>query len=257
MALISEVTLLVTHYNRSSSLERLLRTFKTMEVTFEHVVVSDDGSKAEHLNSLKKLQLEYDFELVTTAVNRGLGHNINKGQDKIFTKYTLYVQEDFVPKPLFAEKLNHAINFMNKDLKLDSIRFYAYFKYPFLKPYKSGFSEMKFSAWPWYFNYKKFYYYSDHPHLRRSTFFEKFGRYEEGIPVERTEYRMMMSYLKNKGKSLFFDDYTALFSQENSTVEPSTVRRNFWRESNNPVMLILRYLYRLVRFNMDYLRPGK
>ncbi len=254
MALISEVTLLITHYNRSSSLERLLKTFKSMDIDFEQIVVSDDGSKAEHLETLMSLREQYSFELVTTPTNRGLGHNINKGQDKVITKYTLYVQEDFVPQPLLKQKLICAVNFMNNDPALDSVRFYAYFKYPFLKPFTEGFSEMMFSGWPWYFNYRKFYYYSDHPHLRRSDFFNKFGRYKEGIAVERTEYRMMMSYLKKKGKSLFFDDFTALFTQENSSVEPSTVHRNFWRESKNPIIVITRHLYRLLRFNIDYLR---
>ena len=36
---------------------------------------------------------------------------------------------------------------------------------------------MKFKIW--YPGYKKFYAYSDHPHLRRSNFLEKFGRYSE------------------------------------------------------------------------------
>lgn len=257
MALIEELTLLITHYNRSSSLERLLNAFTSLDIQFKNIVVSDDGSKQEHLNTIHKLQDEHDFTLITTPVNKGLGNNINKGQDHVKTKYTLYVQEDFVPKPLFKHKLQSALQIMHEDPTFDTIRFYAYFKYPYMKPFKDGFSEMKFSAWPWFIGYRKFYYYSDHPHLRRSSFFEKFGRYKEGIPVERTEYRMMISYLKNKGKSLFFDDYTGLFSQENSTTEPSTVKRNFWRETKNPAIVFVKHLYRLLRFNMDYLRPSK
>jgi glycosyltransferase involved in cell wall biosynthesis len=257
MDLIKEVTLLITHYNRSSSLERLLRSFKELDLEFEEVVVSDDGSKQMHLDHIKSLAQEFKFKLVTTPLNKGLGNNINKGQDKVTTKYTLYVQEDFVPKLLFKTKLNAAINLMNAQEEIDTARFYAYFKYPFLKPLSDGFSLMRFSISPLYFGYKKFYYYSDHPHLRRSNYFEKFGRYQEGIPVERTEYRMMMSYLKNKGKSIFYDDYTSLFSQENSSVEPSTVQRNYWRETSNPIVVLAKHLYRYLRFNIDYITASK
>lgn len=245
------ITLLVTHYNRSSSLERLLQSFKDLNCRFEAIVVSDDGSKPEHLNRLKELQNIYSFNLVTTPVNKGLGNNINKGQDAVTTPYTLYVQEDFVPKELFPEKLSNALVFLEERNDFDLVRFYAYFKYPYLKPYKNGFSEMIFKIW--YLGYKKFYYYSDHPHLRRSSFFERFGRYPEGLKVEVTEYKMMMSVLKHKGKALFYEDYQGLFDQKNSSAEPSTVKRNFWRESNNPIITFARHTYRHVRFNLDLL----
>ena len=40
-----DVTLLVTHYNRSRSLEHLLESFLNINCLFEDIVVSDDGSK--------------------------------------------------------------------------------------------------------------------------------------------------------------------------------------------------------------------
>ncbi len=49
----SGVTLLVTHYNRSSSLEHLLRSFQSPGCVFEDIVVSDDGSKPDHQEYLK------------------------------------------------------------------------------------------------------------------------------------------------------------------------------------------------------------
>ena len=245
------VTLLITHYNRSSSLERLLKSFEALLCEFGDIVVSDDGSKPEHLNILKAMQTKYNFRLITTPVNKGLGNNINKGQDAVNTPFTLYVQEDFVPTPLFIPKLEKGTIFLSDNEDLDMIRFYAYFKYPFLKSYSDGFSEMIFSPWPWYWNYKKFYYYSDHPHLRRTSFFRKFGRYAENEKVERTEYKMMFSFLKKKGRALFYDDYQALFEQKNSSEEPSTVKRNFWRENNSFVMSGIRHLYRHVKFNFD------
>jgi glycosyltransferase involved in cell wall biosynthesis len=251
MHVFDDITLLVTHYNRSTSLERLLKNFSDLGCSFGDIVVSDDGSKQEHIDYINGLKGTYRFNLVTTPKNKGLGNNINKGQDAVKTPYTLYVQEDFVPQAIFPENLVLAQRFMQERKELDFVRFYAYFKYPFLKPYKNGFSDMVFSLWnP---GYKKFYYYSDHPHLRRSNFFERFGRYPEGLKVEVTEYRMMMSVLKNKGKALFYEDYTGLFDQINSSLEPSTVKRNFWRETENPLISLSRHLYRHLKFNYDYL----
>lgn len=246
-----EVTLLITHYNRSKSLERLLRSFLSLGCRFATIVVSDDGSKPEHLQKLRLLQSEFLFELITTPINRGLGNNINKGQDAVKTPYTLYVQEDFIPTALFPDKLVESIRFMTKDSGLDMVRFYAYFKYPYLRPKAHGFSEMLFRVTKP--GYSKFYMYSDHPHLRRSSFFSKFGRYVEGKKGDVTEYRMMMSFLKNEGRSLFFEDYKDLFLQENCSVEPSTMKRNLLRESNNFAISWARHFYRHVKFNSDYL----
>ena len=252
MAYFKDVTLLVTHYNRSSSLERLLISFANLDLRFDGIVVSDDGSKLDQLEKLKKMQLVYHFDLITTPQNKGLGNNINKGQDAVTTPYTLYVQEDFVPQPIFTEKLLVALEAMNERTDLDMARFYAYFKYPFLKRYKGGFSEMLFSAWPFYWGYKKFYCYSDHPHLRRSNFLNKFGRYPEGVKGDVTEYRMMMSFLRHKGKGLFYEDFKSLFDQVNSATEPSTMKRNYWREAGNPLVTFARHFYRHVKFNFDY-----
>lgn len=246
------ITLLVTHYNRSSSLRRLLESFRNLQCVFEDIVVSDDGSRPEHLGRVKDLQKEFSFRLVTTPKNKGLGNNLNKGQDAVTTPYTLYVQEDFIPKALFPQRLHESFSFLKEREDLDMIRYYAYFKYPFLKPYKFGFSEVLFRPWPWYWGYRKFYVYSDHPHLRRSSFFEKFGRYQEGIKSDITEYRMMMSFLREKGKALFYDNFQELFDQRNSEEEPSTIKRNYWRESGNIVVTAARHLYRHMKFNYDY-----
>jgi glycosyltransferase involved in cell wall biosynthesis len=251
MARYQDVTLLVTHYNRSKSLERLLKAFNDLDIRFGGIVVSDDGSKKEHLEHLESLKDTLGFTLVTTSVNKGLGNNINKGQDAVITPYTLYVQEDFVPKAKFAEKLPFAIAYLDKHPDTDLARFYAYFRYPYLEPVGEGFSKMIFKLW--YPGYRKFYYYSDHPHLRRSTFFDKFGRYKEGLKVEVTEYKMMMSVLGHHGKAIYYDDFQGLFDQLNSSAEPSTVKRNIWRESGNPLISFPRHLYRHLRFNFDFL----
>ncbi|MBC8052026.1 MAG: glycosyltransferase [Sphingobacteriaceae bacterium] len=244
------VTLLITHYNRSSSLEHLLKSYRALGCSFGDIVVSDDGSKPEHLSRLNELKEEYSFNLITTPENRGLGNNINKGQDAVKTSYTLYVQEDFEPAADFALHFGNALNMMDEKEELDIVRFYSYLKYPYLRPYKNGFSEMLIK--PWGFNYKKIYYYSDHPHLRRTSFFEKFGRYPEGLKGDRTEYLMCVSFIRNKGKGLFFDDYKALFYQKNSEAEPSTMTyRSKWTQSNNFFISMVRDLYRQLKYNYD------
>src|SRR4051812_14628106 len=115
------VTLLITHYCRSASLRRLLLGFNALNCRFEEIVVSDDASKAEHLDKLKAMQPEFGFRLVTTAKNGGFPANLNRGQDAVKTPYTLYVQEDFEVKETFPARLRDALQFMNEDKDLDYI----------------------------------------------------------------------------------------------------------------------------------------
>jgi len=244
------VTLLVTHYNRSRSLERLLQSFKKLGISFGAIVVSDDGSEPGHLDYLKLLQDGLGFRLITTEKNRGLGNNINKGQDAVTTAYTLYVQEDFDPMPAFAGHFADGLTIIDERKDIDLVRFYAYTNYPYLQPVGNGFSLMLFAIWKP--GYRKFYAYSDHPHLRRSNFLQKFGRYAEGKKVEKTEYMMMMSFLRKKGKAVIYKNIHELFEQKNSPAEPSTVRRNFFRESQGWIITGMRHLYRHLKFNFDY-----
>lgn len=244
-----DITLLITHYNRSASLARLLNTFKILDCTFEEIIVSDDGSKPEHLQTIKELKEKYQFRLLTTPQNKGLANNLNKGQDAVTTNYTLYVQEDFVPLPAFADQLRKAFHFMDEEKWIDIVRFYAYIPYPYLKAFKDNFSEMVYK--PWYIKTTKIYCYSDHPHLRRSSFFEKFGRYVEGIKSDKAEYRMCVSFIQNGGKGLFYNDFKSLFNQENSAEEPSTVKRSNWRMSDNILITMVRSVYRQIKYNYD------
>ncbi len=235
------VTLLITHYNRSSSLNRLLDTFDQLNCQFDEIVVSDDGSKPEQLDNVRAMQQRHKFRLVTTPQNKGFPNNFNKGQDAVRTPFTLYVQEDFVPLAAFPVHLLDALQFLNDDRALDYIRFWSFYRYPTLKPYGKGFSETVFSAWN--MSHLKFFMYSDNPHLRRSSFLEKFGRYKENLSGDIAEYKMAVSFLQKKGKGLFYDDYSALFEHRNSPDEPSTQGRANWRQSRNIFFLSLRWLY--------------
>ncbi|WP_373330632.1 glycosyltransferase family A protein [Salmonirosea aquatica] len=232
---------MITHFNRSYSLERLLNSFRELNCTFHRIVVSDDGSVGKHRERLPALQAEYQFELLLAAVNSGLGHNINKGQDAVQTEYTLYVQEDFEPTPLFPVKLGEALAFMRADPTLDMVRFYAFLDYPIKVPFGQGFSELKFN-WR-HPSHIKFYAYSDHPHLRRSDFLTKFGRYLEGESGDRTEFDTALRFLRGGGRALFYNEYSSLFYHRNSPHEPSTMGRSSWKESNHWAVELSRALY--------------
>ncbi len=247
-------TLLVTHYNRSQSLERLLKSFADAGISFKDIIVSDDASNATHLNYLNTLRLTYDFDLVTTPQNEGLGNNLNKGQDAVKTEFTLYVQEDFTPLAGCLEHLQEAHKIMSDDTSIDSIRFYSYLDYPNIIPYKKGFSKMEFN--PWSLDVSKIPMYSDHPHLRRSNFFEKFGRYTEDKKSDQVEYDMMISFLKNNAKCLLADNYRSVFAQTNTSSEPSTVKRNSLRYSGSVAISIPRFVYRILKFNYRYFLKG-
>jgi glycosyltransferase involved in cell wall biosynthesis len=237
------VTLLITHYNRSKSLAHLLKRCTEEGLEFEEVVISDDGSKPEHLAYVKQLQDAYAFKLITTPVNKGLGNNINKGQDAVNTPYTLYVQEDFEPTPDFAPNFINAVKLMDNE-DWDIIRFYTFpwAPFPYLKDYKFGYAEMLFKQSLWYLNHLKFRLYSDHPHLRRSNFFEKFGRYLEGERGDPTEYNMCMQFIMNRGKALLFNG-PDLFLHEHGAIEPNTMVRSKWKLSNSFLVSMLRTLY--------------
>jgi glycosyltransferase involved in cell wall biosynthesis len=247
----NDVALLITHYNRSLSLERLLKTFASMNCVFQEIIVSDDGSSTDHFQKLLELQRDFNFKLVRSEVNKGLGNNMNKGQDAVTAPLTLYVQEDFIPTELFPDSFVNAVEIFRERKDLDIIRFYAYYNYPYQKIYKFGYSEMEFK--PWFFKYRKVYYYSDHPHLRRSDFLQKFGRYEENVKGDRMEYRKCIQFLQRKGKGLFYTNYTALFKQSNSDAEPSMMARNEWTQTKNPAISIVRNVYRQLKYNFDIL----
>ncbi|MBB5436363.1 glycosyltransferase involved in cell wall biosynthesis [Pedobacter sp. AK017] len=223
---ISEVTLLITHFNRSESLQRLLNTLNSYKISFDEVIVSDGGSREEHLSAVIKLQQEFGFTLLTSETNKGLGNTINVGQDAVKTPYILYIQEDFVPKAALGQALIDGLEIMKNESQWDIVRFYSFpwAPFPYLKPYKSGFSEMKFSLWPWYISHIKFYVYSDHPHLKRRSYPEKFGRYIESPKGDVTEMGMCRTFLKKKGRGLYFDNFKNLFEHDNSDHEPGLFR---------------------------------
>lgn len=223
---LSDVTLLITHFNRSESLLRLLKKLNDINISFDEIIVSDGGSKPDHLKHVLEIQQQFGFKLLTSETNKGLGNTINQGQDAVNTNYILYIQEDFVPKAAFSIAVGDGLEIMKNEEQWDVIRFYSFpwSPFPYLKDYKKGFSEMIFSLSPWYTNHVKFYVYSDHPHLKRKTYPEKFGRYVETLSGDFTEMSMCTSFLKNKGKGLYYKDFKTLFEHDNPEDEPGLFR---------------------------------
>ncbi len=250
-----QVTLLITHYNRSSSLRRLLEAFQNLKMSFGEIIVSDDGSFPEHLEQLDQLKKIFGFKLICTDKNRGLANNINKGQRSVSLPYTLYVQEDFIPGNMAAQRIRDGLEIMLENSQIDLVRFYAYHQYPYLVPLEKGFAEMKFNFWkPGFW---QFWCYSDHPHLRRSNFLQKFGNYPEGISSDRAEFRMAISFLQKKGVAIIHEDYQQTFIQKNSEQEPSQVARKKFRKyiqlTNFFLIKFIRTIYRNIKFRIDYL----
>jgi glycosyltransferase involved in cell wall biosynthesis len=252
------VTLLITHFNRSKSLLRLLETLNKIFITFDEIIVSDGGSSDEHMLHVEELQQQFGFTLLTSPSNKGLGNTINMGQDAVKTPFILYIQEDFVPKAAFASALKDGFNIINTEEKWDLIRFYAFpwTPYPYLKDYKNGFSEMIFSLLPWYSNNQKFNVYSDHPHLKRATFPNKFGRYFETRNGDVTEMSMVRSFLKNNGKGLYFKNNKSLFEHDNPEDEPGLFRPDTEKNKKYSEIKPLYFVYlklKLIKQTFSYI----
>lgn len=244
-----DVTLLITHYNRSISLGRLLCAFENMNCQFAEIIVSDDGSESKHIALLHQLKGKYKFNLLTTPKNKGLGNNINKGQEAVRTPFTLYIQEDFIPKESFACHFKEALCIMMEDASVDMITLYAYSLYPYLKPYKGRFLEKVFHWEPWYSDNLKFYLYGDHPHLRKSSFLEDFGRYSENLNSDNTEFQMSLSFINKGGKCLIYEDHYGLLTQDNPQEEPSTAKfRRPNTVGNSFLYKCARWVYGKIKF---------
>ncbi len=68
------------------------------------------------------------------------------------------------------------------------------------------------------------------------------------MSVDVSEYAMCISFIREKGKGLFFDNFWELFEQRNSPDEPSVAERSSWRQSNSLFVNILRFLYHRYKF---------
>ena len=68
---------------------------------------------------------------------------------------------------------------------------------------------------------------------------------------------MAISFLKNKGKAMFYEDFKGLFDQLNSSDEPSTMTRGDLRQSPNFFIAFARGIYRNIKHNYDLIVAKK
>jgi len=223
---LNNTSLLITHYNRSESLGILLQRIEDLQIKFFEIIVSDDCSNNLHLQQLKNLQKRIPFTLLTTPKNKGLGASLNTLHNHATSDYLLYVQEDFVPGKALAPVLDKGHKLLHNHPQWDLIRFYAFpwAQFPYQKKFKDGFNELIFSLSPLYASHLKFFVYSDHPHLVRKSFTQKFGAYKENVRPDVAEQTMCRSFLKNNGKALFYEQNQTLFEHENTEEEPGYQR---------------------------------
>lgn len=223
---LNTISLLITHYNRSESLSILLQRLEDLQIKFFEIIVSDDCSIDKHLTRLKSLQKRFNFTLLTTPKNKGLGASLNALHNHATSDYLLYIQEDFVPGKALPAALEKGHQLLHTDPQWDLVRFYAFpwAQFPYQRKFKDGFNELLFRISPLYNSHLKFFVYSDHPHLKRKDFTEKFGPYMENVKGDVTEQTMCRNFLKNNGKALFFEENQTLFEHENTEEEPAYQR---------------------------------
>ncbi|WP_179315813.1 glycosyltransferase family 2 protein [Winogradskyella undariae] len=194
------LSILITHYNRSDALKQCIQAVRSIEwsMLFE-IVVSDDGSEEEHLNSIKKI---HGIRIIFAEENEGLAANINKGIKACKGDYLLYCQEDFLIKPDLENILKECYGLLNKD-RLDMIRFRANYHFPKLNPLSLHVGGIPKFSWK-NFHYNAFQY-SDNIFLTTPAFFEQnkfyledtngdYGETEYAIRVFKSSLRIGITY---------------------------------------------------------------
>ncbi|MCH5685121.1 hypothetical protein LWM68_13215 [Niabella sp. W65] len=75
-----DITLLVTHYNRSASLQNMLQSFRVRQLSFGGIVVSDDGSQPLHFDKLQELQKSSGLHLFRPLKTAALVKTLIRGK---------------------------------------------------------------------------------------------------------------------------------------------------------------------------------
>ena len=119
------ISFLITHYNRPKDLLKCVTSIHSLELDDYEIVVSDDGSDQEVINSIRAYAIN---TLVEAPVNGGLASNINKGIKACKGEFIIYCQEDFLLAPEFKDALPRLLDSIAKGT-VDMIRLTAYFHF--------------------------------------------------------------------------------------------------------------------------------
>lgn len=184
-----DISVLLVTYNRSDMLERtvhFLRERADLDGLIVEYVITDDASEPAHLDRV--LSLAADTH-VTSPVNRGLGHNCNKGIAACAGKLIFQLQDDWeFLGP--ADVLKTAMRILDADPEIGVVQLIdAVPDLPHeLRTLADGIAYRVFAndglsqrrpsgARP----------YSDQPHVKHRQFIHDIGPYQEGVPMADME----------------------------------------------------------------------
>ena len=189
------ISILTTHYNRSEALVLCLKAIEEVHLDVDYeIVVSDDGSDQEHLDTIKTLNID---TLVLSNKNEGLASNLNKGIKACKGKYILYVQEDFLMLPEFKNVLKEGLELLDAHI-LDMIRYRSNYRFKKLQACTENISKIpKFSLKNFHINTFQ---YSDHPFLTTPSFFDTVGYYLDNTSVGYGETEFAIRILKSNAR---------------------------------------------------------
>ena len=187
----NELTVLFITYNRSDMLEQSYQAIRACpELKGVKVVVSDDFSKAEHIERIQRMGFD---KVVLAQRNGGLGRNNNKGLRAVDTEFCLMVQDDCML--VNPEAITKAVEVLKADPSIGMVRLHGEAElFPLTPRVANGleywvcdhtgpaYAALKAQTG------KRLRIYSDQPHVRRRAFHEKVvGYYIEGTPMEQSE----------------------------------------------------------------------
>ena len=165
------ISFLITHYNRPKDLLKCLEAMRLLELDDYEIVVSDDASSQEVLNTIRAYPLD---TLVETSRNEGLASNINRGLKACKGSYVIYCQEDFLITAGFKDILPSLLSNIDNGTA-DMVRLTAYFRFNKLYKIDDDLSLIpRFSFSNFFQNY---YRYSDHPYIVKRSFYDTYGYY--------------------------------------------------------------------------------
>lgn len=186
-----ELTVLFITFNRSDMLERSFQAIKScQELKDVKVIVSDDCSKAEHLDRIRYMGFD---QVISAERNGGLGKNNNKGLRAVSSEFCLMVQDDCMLAT--PDAVSRSLKILKADPSIGMVRLNGDVDvFPLVRreaggmPYwvcdhtSEAYAQLKQQPG------KRLRVYSDQPHVRRTSLHERVvGYYVEGTPMEQSE----------------------------------------------------------------------
>lgn len=211
-----EVSILITHYNRSKALIDCIESFKALnlEINFEFIVC-DDCSTEEQLTEIRKIK---DITLIESEYNRGLGANINKGLPYCSGEFILYCQEDFMITSGFVNVIEEIAVVLRQN-KVDMVRLKANYRFPKLISISKNISQIpKFAVQNFLVNAFQ---YSDNPFVIKKDFFEKNGFYLEDVKGNYCELEYSIRIMKSNVNVAILNQYVFKSGQWESVLNYS------------------------------------